>query len=43
MPTLHIAPSSSEEFDYKLKGFTFIVIGDEMKSYLLEKKYSDSK
>ena len=26
--TLDIGPLSSEEFDYKLKGFTFIVIGD---------------
>ena len=29
MPTLHIVPSGSKEFYQKVKGFTFIVIGDE--------------
>ena len=28
MPTWHIGPLGSEEFDHKLKGFTFIVILD---------------
>ena len=28
MPTLHIGPRSSEEFDREVKAYTFIVMGD---------------
>ena len=32
MPTLHIGPRSSEEYGNKVKGFSFIVIGDISRS-----------